>query len=336
MNQNNGSSVPGFAFAEQSTEIAQTENVRLVQSEAGTDLDLIPDRSPTYEPDANYGYVKSIIERKLFYPVFIAGLSGCGKTIMVEQACAELGRECMRVNITEETTEEDLIGGNTMVNGNIVYQEGPVLTAMRRGAILLLDEIDLNATKILCLQPILEGHAFFNKRTNVTVHPKPGFNVFATANTKGRGSDKGMFFGTKMLNEAFLERFPITLEHDFPNAETEAKILRKNYEILGVPYTAEILHFVQNLCRWAADIRKTFNEDGIDNVISTRRLVSIVRAHHVFGEENLAMALCLSRFDYETKDNFLKLWSKINIPASMESKMVEDEMFIPEIASEWS
>lgn len=272
---------------------------------------LVPDIDPCYVPFGFFRDVAMIIDAKIFYPCFITGLSGNGKTLMVEQACARLKRDCIKVNITEETDEDDLIGGNTLIDGNVIYREGPVLNAMRAGAVLILDEVDLNATKILCLQSIMEGKPYFNKKTGETVYPQPGFNVFATANTKGRGSDTGRFIGTKMMNEAFLERFPITFEQDYPSPAVEKRILKKNFDRLGET-DPDIDLFIANLAKWSEVIRKSYNEQAVEDLISTRRLVAISKAYAIFKDRAKAISLCLSRFDTTTKEIFLDLYTKID------------------------
>ncbi|AMQ65923.1 porphyrin biosynthetic protein [Stenotrophomonas phage vB_SmaS-DLP_6] len=273
---------------------------------------LIPEVNSTFVPFGHFKDVVSIIESQIFYPVFITGLSGNGKSEMVEQACARLKRNYIRVNITEETDEDDLIGGNTLIDNNIIFREGPVLTAMRTGSILLLDEVDLNATKILCLQSIMEGKPYFNKKTGEHIHPTAGFNIFATANTKGRGSDSGRFIGTKMMNEAFLERFPITLEQDYPSAAVEKKILLRNFNVLGVN-NEDAVKFTENLVRWSEAIRKSFFEGAVDDVISTRRLVAIARAYAIFNDRLKAIKLCLARFDETSKESFTELYTKVDV-----------------------
>lgn len=289
--------------------------VQLFSRGARMQLDnLVPEVSDTYVPFGAFEDIKLIIESRIFYPVFITGLSGNGKSEMVEQCCARLARNYVRVNVTEETDEDDLIGGNTLVDGNVVFREGPVLTAMRTGSILLLDEVDLNATKILCLQSIMEGKPYFNKKTGETIHAAPGFNVFATANTKGRGSETGRFVGTKMMNEAFLERFPITIEQDYPSMAVEKKILNLNFTKLGVT-EEESEDFVAQLTKWSDAIRKAYKEESTSEVITTRRLVSIARAFAIFRDRRKAVQLCLARFDEETKEAFLSLYEKIDVKA---------------------
>lgn len=269
---------------------------------------LIPSKDPTYVEFGPFSSIVKIIDSNIFYPVFITGLSGNGKTLSIEQACAKLRRECIRVNITEETDEDDLVGGHTLIDGSIVYREGPVLTAMRRGAILILDEVDLNATKIMCLQSIMEGKPYHIKKTGEKVFPAIGFNIFATANTKGKGSDDGRFIGTKVMNEAFLERFPITFEQDYPPERIELKILSHNMD----KFNCRDNPFAENLVKWAGVIRKSFADGATNEVISTRRLVHIVSAYAIFQDRLEAVELCLNRFDQETKSSFLDLYTKVD------------------------
>ena len=270
--------------------------------------DLVPDKDPNYVPFGNFTDLKKIIKSKVFYPTFITGLSGNGKTFGVEQACAQLGRDLIRVNITVETDEDDLIGGFRLVDGNTVWHNGPVLEALQRGAVLLLDELDLASNKILCLQSILEGNGVFIKKIGKQVYPEKGFTVVATANTKGKGSDDGRFVGTNVLNEAFLERFPLTFEQEYPSIKIEQKLLHN--------YCSELNccddEYIENLGTWAEIIRKTFKEGAVDEVISTRRLVHIIRAFAIFKDRLKAIKLCLNRFDDETKAAFLELYSKID------------------------
>jgi len=267
-----------------------------------------PDKDPNYVPFGNFSDVKRIINSGMFYPTFVTGLSGNGKTLSVEQACAQLGRELIRVNITIETDEDDLIGGFRLVNGATVWHDGPVIQALNRGAILLLDEVDLASNKILCLQSILEGKGVFLKKVGRFVKPANGFNIFATANTKGKGSDDGRFIGTNVLNEAFLERFALTFEQEYPTPKTEQKILEKVSGNLGVLDEK----FCENLANWADIIRRTYNDGGIDEVISTRRLVHIIRAFVIWNDRLKAIKVCVNRFDDETKQSFLELYDKID------------------------
>ena len=273
---------------------------------------LIPNKDDTYVQFGNFSDVKKVIQSRLFYPTFITGLSGNGKTFGVEQSCAQLGRELIRVNITIETDEDDLIGGFRLVNGETVWHNGPVVEAMERGAILLLDEIDLASNKIMCLQSVLEGKGVFLKKIGKHIAPKAGFNVFATANTKGKGSDDGRFIGTNVLNEAFLERFPITFEQQYPTITIETKILTNVAQSLKIPMIGEHTDFIKHLCNWSDIIRKTFADGGIDEVISTRRLVHIIKAYSIFGKKDKALKVCLNRFDDETKATFVELYDKID------------------------
>ena len=269
---------------------------------------LVPEVDDTFVKFGSFTDVKRIIQSKQFYPSFITGLSGNGKTFSVEQACAQLKRELIRVNITIETDEDDLIGGFRLVNGETVWHNGPVIEALERGAILLLDEIDLASNKILCLQSILEGNGIFLKKIGRFIKPAAGFNVIATANTKGKGSDDGRFIGTNVLNEAFLERFPVTFEQEYPSPSVESKILGGVAAKLGVTDT----DFCKRLVDWGDIIRKTFYDGGIEEIISTRRLVHIVRAFSIFGKKEKAIEVCINRFDDETKQAFLELYDKVD------------------------
>ena len=272
------------------------------------EMNLIPTKDSTFVPFGNFTDVKKILASRQYYPIFITGLSGNGKTFSVEQACATLKRELIRVNITIETDEDDLIGGFRLVGGETVWHNGPVIQALERGAILLLDEVDLASNKILCLQSVLEGKGIFLKKIGKYVKPAAGFNVVATANTKGKGSEDGRFIGTNVLNEAFLERFPVTFEQAYPNVKVETSILKKAAESIDC-YDAE---FVERLVAWAEIIRKTFYDGGVDEIISTRRLVHIIRAFGIFGKRKKAIDVCVARFDDETKQSFLELYSKID------------------------
>ena len=280
-------------------------------------VSFIPDKDPSYVPFGNFTDLKKVIKSNQFYPVFITGMSGNGKTVSVEQACATLNRELIRVNITIETDEDDLIGGFRLVEGNTVWHNGPVIDALERGAVLLLDEIDLASNKILCLQSVLEGKGVFLKKIGRYVRPAEGFTVVATANTKGKGSDDGRFIGTNVLNEAFLERFPITFEQEYPGASFETKILLNT----GIEED-----FAIHLVKWAMVIRKTFYDGGVDEVISTRRLVHIAEAYKIFGKRDKAIEVCVNRFDLDTKKSFLDLYSKIDESVDTED-ILGDESF---------
>ena len=271
-------------------------------------VSVIPTVMDNYVPFGHFKDLKSILKSGVFFPVFITGLSGNGKTLMVEQICAKLKKELFRVNITIETDEDDLIGSNTLINGNIVFKEGPVLKAMRKGAVLLLDEVDLASNKIMCLQSILEGGGYLIKKTGEFVKPADGFTVVATANTKGKGSEDGRFIGTNILNEAFLERFAICLEQEYPPVKTEKKIVKGDFAILGVSDD----EFADKLVDWADVIRKSFYEGAVDEVISTRRLVHIAKAFSMFNDKLKSIEVCLARFDEDTKASFLDLYTKVD------------------------
>ena len=274
---------------------------------------LVPSVDTNFVKFGNFPDVKKIVQSKQFYPTFITGLSGNGKTFGVEQVCAQLKRELIRVNITIETDEDDLIGGFRLVDGNTVWHNGPVVEALQRGAILLLDEIDLASNKILCLQPVLEGKGLFLKKIGQYVSPKAGFNVIATANTKGKGSDDGRFIGTNVLNEAFLERFPVTFEQAYPSVKIEEKLLTLHGQSVGV----NDFDFIKRLVDWADIIRKTFYDGGIEDIISTRRLVHIIRAYSIFKDKAKAIQVCTNRFDDETKQSFLELYDKVDADFKM-------------------
>ena len=285
---------------------------------------LVPEKDDTFVKFGSFTDVKKIIQSKIFYPTFITGLSGNGKTFSVEQACAQLNRELIRVNITIETDEDDLIGGFRLVDGATVWHDGPVIQALNRGAVLLLDEIDLASNKILCLQSILEGKGVFLKKVGRFIQPKKGFNNIATANTKGKGSDDGRFIGTNVLNEAFLERFPVTFEQDYPAPSSEQKILLNVASAIGV----DDKDFCKRLVDWADIIRKTFYDGGVDEVISTRRLVHVIRAYAIFGKKEKSINVCVSRFDEETKQSFLELYDKVDVDfnfASAEDSAYEED-----------
>ena len=281
---------------------------------------IVPKKDPIFVSFGNYPDIKSIVKSNRFYPVFITGLSGNGKTMGVTQACAEAKRELIRVNITIETDEDDLLGGYRLKDGQTVWQNGPVIEAMERGAILLLDEVDLASNKIMCLQPILEGSGVFVKKINKFVKPAQGFNVIATANTKGQGSDDGKFIGTNVLNEAFLERFPVTFEQSYPSVAIEKKILNNTLKASG----KSDVKFVDKLTTWADVIRKTYFDGGVDEIISTRRLVHITQAYAIFDNKMKAIKMCTNRFDDDTKNSFVELYTKVDSGASVED-IIEDQ-----------
>ena len=279
-----------------------------IQTTESTSENLIPNKEETFVPFGNYKDLKNIVKSGIFYPTFITGLSGNGKTLGVQQSCAELKREMIRVNITIETDEDDLLGGFRLQDGETVWHDGPVVNAMKKGAVLLLDEIDLASNKIMCLQPILEGNGIFLKKIGQFVEPKDGFQIFATANTKGKGSDDGRFIGTNILNEAFLERFPVTFEQAYPSAKIETKILDNVMSHYGLKDN----QFTSNLVKWAEVIRKTFFDGGIDEIIATRRLVHIINAYAIFKNKLKAVEVCINRFDDDTKNSFLDLYTKVD------------------------
>ena len=280
---------------------------------------VVPAKDKDFVNFGNFADVKNIITSKKFYPVFVTGLSGNGKTLAVTQACAVAKRELIRVNITIETDEDDLLGGYRLRDGQTVWQNGPVIEAMERGAVLLLDEIDLASNKIMCLQPILEGSGIYVKKINKFVKPKLGFNVVATANTKGQGSDDGKFIGTNVLNEAFLERFPVTFEQEYPGNKTEIKIVATKLKSAGKSDDK----FANNLVTWADVIRKTFKDGGVDEIISTRRLVHIAEAYAIFKNKMKAIEVCTNRFDESTKTSFVDLYTKVDSGASAEQILAD-------------
>ena len=312
-----GEATENEQLMEAPVEVTKTEAAYVVSSLTGN---IVPKKDPIFVSFGNYPDVKQIIKSSQFYPVFITGLSGNGKTMGVTQACAELKKELIRVNITIETDEDDLLGGYRLKDGQTVWQNGPVIEAMERGAVLLLDEVDLASNKIMCLQPILEGSGVFVKKINKFVKPKDGFNVIATANTKGQGSEDGKFIGTNVLNEAFLERFPITFEQSYPTMKIEKKILTNTLKAAGKTDDK----FIDKLTTWADVIRKTYFDGGVDEIISTRRLVHITQAFGIFDNKMKAIQMCTNRFDDDTKNSFVELYTKVDAGANAESIM-EDQ-----------
>jgi hypothetical protein len=283
--------------------IAKMSSVARMQEGA-----IIPKVNSLYVPFGFFDNMKRIVASKKFYPVFVSGLSGNGKTFMVEQACAQLKVECLRVNISPETDEDDLIGGFRLIDGETKWFDGPVLQAMKSGAVLILDEIDRGSNKLMCLQGVLEGKGLFVKKTGEFVEPVAGFNIIATANTKGKGDETGRYMAATIIDDAFLERFPITVEQEYPDVKVETKILTKLFASLGIDDKA----FAENLVKWADIIRKTFEEGAIDELISTRRLSHIAEAYTIFNDKMEAIKYCINRFDGETKTAFLDLYSKID------------------------
>ena len=307
----------------------QTQDVQMTQEVKHGSVDVmradisctIPDKDPTYVPFGNYEDIEKIIKAKIFFPVYITGLSGNGKTMSIMQACAKLGRQLLRINVTEETDELDLLGGTELVNGSTVYREGAVILAMRAGAVLLIDEGDLNNTKILCLMPILEGKPYLNKKTGEIIVPKEGFNIFITGNTKGQGSEDGRFVGTKVMNEAFLERFAITMEQEYPPLKVEKKIVLKNMEQLDCVDD----DFATRLVEWSENIRKAYAEGVTTDLITTRRLTHIVKTFSIFGDRLKAVNLALNRFDSETKNAFLDLYTKVDASVNPPQEVPQEQ-----------
>jgi hypothetical protein len=293
----------------QVTEVANHADMAMALHATTDTISLVPDKAKGYVPFGHFPDVRMIIKSGKFYPTYITGLSGNGKTMMIEQIAAQEKRELVRANITKETDEDDLIGGFRLIDGKTVWQNGPVIVAMERGAILLLDEVDLGDAKLMCLQPVLEGKPIYLKKINRVVTPAPGFNILATANTKGKGSDDGRFIGTNVMNEAFLERFSITFEQEYPPLKTEAKILNNVLGASGI----EDQDFADKLVNWADMIRKAFYDGAVSDIISTRRLVHICEAYAIFGRDReKAIKLCLNRFDVDTKGGFWDLYAKLD------------------------
>ena len=295
---------------------AQTESINIIED----NVKIVPEKMSNYVPFGHFKDVKNIIKSKIFFPVFVTGLSGNGKTLMIEQVCAQLKRELFRVNITIETDEDDLMGGHTLVNGNITFREGPVIKAMRKGAVLLLDEVDLGSNKLMCLQSVLEGKGYLIKKTGEWVQPAPGFTILATANTKGQGSDDGKFIGTQIMNEAMLERFAITMQQEYPAVTVEKKILKKEMELTG----SVDEEFCDKLVDWADVIRKTYYEGAIDDVITTRRLVHIVNAFRMFDDKLKSIEMCISRFDEDTRNAVLDLYTKVDAGVDLNENSLDE------------
>ena len=294
---------------------------------------LVPARDPNYVPFGNYKDLQTIIKSGMFYPAYIAGPTGNGKSTSVEQICANTNKPLIRVNLNTMTDEDQLIGSKTLVDGNVESVEGPIVIAMRYGIPLLLDEIDAGgANTLLCLQPILEGKPFYFKLKNEMIVPAPGFNIFATANTKGKGSDDGRYIGTNVLNEAFLERFAVTFNQPYPTEKVELQIVKNLFVHFGLADQKKTINqskslddFADNLVKWASVVRKTFDDGGCDENITTRRLTHIVRAFSIFKNEKKAIELCLNRFDDVTKMAFVDLYSKIASGEQVDSPEATEE-----------
>jgi len=297
-----------YAIPVPSADVVLTEVKNIVKLETTS---LVPLVDPNYVPFGNYNDLEKIIKTGIFYPTYISGPTGNGKSTMIEQICAQHKRNLIRVNLNMMSDEEQLIGAKTLEDGNVRVVEGPVLLAMRGGHTLLLDEIDAgSANTLLCLQPILEGKPYYFKLKNEVIVPAKGFNIIATANTKGKGSDDGRYIGTNILNEAFLERFAVTFEQDYPSDKVELKIIKN----LMTTYSCVDNEFAELLVKWADGIRRTFEDGGIDETITTRRLTHIIRAFSIFKKREKAIELCCNRFDRATKDAFLDLYSKLSDP----------------------
>jgi hypothetical protein len=299
-----------------------TKMIKGVESVSNDEV-FVPDYDPTFVPWGNFTEIVKVLKSRMFYPTFVSGLSGNGKTFQIEQACAKLNREYVRVQISPETDEDDLIGGFRLIKGETVFQKGPVIKAMEAGAVLMIDEIDRGTNKIMCLQGVLEGKPVLIKKTGEVVAPKDGFNIIATANTKGKGSEDGRYSGATIIDDAFLERFTITLEQTFPTIATEEKIVMKHMQ----KFEAIDEEFSKLLVGWADAIRKTFYDEGIDEVISTRRLCHIVQTFSIFGKREKAIALCVNRFDDDTKEAFIDLYEKVDatINNPSEEQLTEEE-----------
>ncbi len=310
--------------------VAPTKKIDLtVKTATNTVVNLVPKKDPTYVAWGHFKDIKSILESRIFYPVFVTGLSGNGKTSMIREVCAKLKRDMVRVNITVETDEDDLLGGFRLVNGETVWQDGPLVVAMKTGAVALIDEVDLASHKIMCLQPIMEGQPIYLKKINEVVYPAEGFNIVATANTKGKGSADGRFMGTNILNEAFLDRFSATFYQEYPSTAYEAKILKKQF----AQHEMSEDDFVDKLVKWADVIRKSFKEGAVDDIVTTRRLIDITKTFSIFNDKMKAITLCLERFDDETRDSFADLYTKVDAGVSFEEDGSEtnNEVVIEEV-----
>ena len=301
----NGESAPTTILNTTTTE--NTASISLIATNMERQ-NLVPSTFDGFVPWGHFKDIKQIVKSGLFYPIFVTGLSGNGKTLMIEQVHADMNKELIRVNITIETDEDDLLGGFRLVNGETKFVPGPVIEAMERGCTLLLDECDLGSNKLMCLQPVLEGKGVYLKKVNKWITPKDGFNVMATANTKGKGSEDGRFIGTNILNEAFLERFAVTIEQPYAAASVEKKIVLGSMKKYGTVDE----DFATNLVTWSEVIRKTFYDGGVDELISTRRLDHIVKAFAIFKDKMKSIQMCVARFDDDTKESFMDLYTKID------------------------
>jgi len=301
--------------------IPLTQPVEKSSPKIANEVSLIPQVDSNYVAFGNHKDVESIIQSKEFYPTYITGPTGNGKSTMIEQICAKNKRDLIRINLNTMSDEEQLIGSKTLEDGNVTVVEGPVLIAMRTGSVLLLDEIDAGAANtLLCLQPILEGKPYYFKLKNEVITPASGFNVIATANTKGKGSDDGRYIGTNVLNEAFLERFAVTFEQEYPTRSVELKIINN----LMQSYNCVDNEFAELLVKWAEAIRRTFDDGGLDETITTRRLVHVIKAYSIFKKQDKAIELCCNRFDQQTKESFIDLFSKLQ--SGEEEVMASDNL----------
>ena len=301
------------------------ENIAMAAKESfkksPTTFSLIPNKDPQYVSWGHFKDIKSILESKVFYPIFVTGLSGNGKTSMIREVCAKLKRDMIRINITVETDEDDLLGGFRLINGETVWQDGPLVVAMKNGAVALIDEVDLASHKIMCLQPIMEGQPIYLKKINQLVTPVEGFNIVATANTKGKGSSDGRFMGTNILNEAFLDRFSATFYQEYPSVAHETKILKKQFSLYDIVED----DFVEKLVKWADVIRKSFKEGAVEDIVTTRRLIDITKSFSIFKDKMKSVTMCLERFDDETRDSFADLYTKIDSGVSLEDLNKDEE-----------
>ena len=304
---NSPTQTASVSIASDAPVVPQRIKLSAVQSVSNDEI-FVPASDPNFVPWGEYSNIKRIVDSRMFFPLYISGMSGNGKTLMVEQACAKSKREYVRVQISPETDEDDLLGGFRLVSGETVFQKGPVIKAMERGAILLIDELDRGSNKIMCLQGVLEGKPILIKKTGETVAPAHGFNVIATANTKGRGSDDGRYVAAQIIDEAFIERFVASIDQPYPEYNTELKIVKKHMESYGV-YNDE---FCEKLVTWSNVIRKTFESDGVDEVISTRRLCHITKSFAIFNDRMTAIRMCVARFEPHTRDAFIDLYTKID------------------------
>ena len=298
---------------------------------ASSTVSLIPKSDPQYVTGGHFKDIKTILQSKIFYPVFVTGLSGNGKTSMIHEVCAKLKRDLIRINITVETDEDDLLGGFRLRNGETIWEDGPLIVAMKTGAIALIDEVDLASHKIMCLQPIMEGQPIYLKKINEIVYPQKGFNIVATANTKGKGSEDGRFMGTNILNEAFLDRFSATFYQEYPSPTHEARILKKQFQL----HEIEEDGFVDNLVKWADVIRQSFKQGAVDDIITTRRLIDITKTFSIFRDKMKSIVLCLERFDDETRESFVDFYTKVDAGVSMDDLLnTESESFEEEDENE--